>query len=122
MPQVDSSLGHLAPWGGEILVSASVVALAVLVRRVFSLCSGSDAEHWHTRPLALLVGAGVLCVSTFLPLHTAQEAGAVKLGAVRGDVELLGNQTFDVEGKVASNNAAQAFSLAENRGEVDLVT
>lgn len=121
MPQVDSPLGHLAPWGGEVLVSASVVVLAVLLRRVFSLRSGSDAEHWYTRPLALLAGVGVLCASAFLPLHTAQEAGAVKLGVVQGDVELPGNQTFAIEGKVASNNAAQTLSLAENGGEVDLV-
>ena len=63
----------------------------------------------------------MLCASAFLPLHTAQEAGSIRLGVVQGDVELPGTQTFAIEGKIASNNAAQTLSLAENGGEVDLV-
>lgn len=121
MPQVDSPLGHLAPWGGEVLVSASVVVLAVALRRVFALRSGGGGEHWYTRPAALLLGAGILLGASFIPLPTAQEAGALRIGVAQGDVELPGVETFSIEGRVASNNAAQTFALAENGGGVDLV-
>lgn len=121
MPQVDSPLGHLAPWGGEVLVSASVVVLAVALRRVFALRSGGDGEHWYTRPAALLLSAGILLGASFIPLPTAQEAGALRLGVAQGDVELPGVDTFSIEGRVAANNAAQTFALAEKGGGVDLV-
>ncbi len=120
MPQVDSPLGRLAPWGGEVLVSLVVVALAVGLRRVFGLRADEDSAHWYTRPAILVLGAAIVAGAWALPLPASQEAGSLRVGVVQGDVELPGADTFAVEGKVAGNNAAMTRELAANGGGVDL--
>ena len=55
LPQVDSPLGHLAPYGGTTLITAVVVFLAVLVRRgaralVFAPGAGRHCSRRVHRP------------------------------------------------------------------------
>lgn len=120
MPQVDSPLGRLAPWGGEVLVSLVVIVLAVLLRRIFSLRADSDTAHWYTRPGLLLLGVGIVVGSWTIPLPVAQEAGSLRVGVVQGDVRLPGSESFGVEGEVTGANLAMSEALAANGGGVDL--
>lgn len=121
MPQVDSPLGQLAPWGGEVVVSFVSVALAVTLRRVFYFRSDLGDEHWFTRP-ALLVGSfGVFFVAWMIPLPLSQEAGTIRVGVVQGDVELPGAHTFGIEGKVTTNNSVMTRELVAQSDPVDLL-
>ncbi len=119
--QVDAPLGHLAPWGGEVLVSALAMACAVLVRRTFSLLPAHDGRHWWARPAAL-VGALVLLVAPVaIPLPTQQEAGSLTVGVVQGNVEEPGDLTYRTPGKVTGNNARVTHELARAGHNLDLV-
>lgn len=114
LPQVDSPLAGLAPFGGEVLVSFVVVTLAVLIHRALCLHPDEGGGRWWSR-LFCAVGAGVIvCGSAVLPLATSQEAGAVRVGVVQGNVELPGPQTFAREGKVSGNHAKVSRELAEH--------
>lgn len=119
--QVDSPLGHLAPLGGEVLVSCVTVLIAVLVRRAFALRMEFDFTRWWFRPF-LLLAAGALFVGPLaLPIPAQQEAQALTVGVIQGGVELPGARTFSIEGKVTSNHLAQTERLADSGETVDLV-
>lgn len=119
--QVDGPLGHLAPWGGEVTVSFLVVALGVLLRRVFSLHPAHEVAHGWTRP-ALLAGAAALLVAPLaITLPTSQEDGSLEVGVVQGNVEVPGATTFSVVGKVAGNNAREMQDLLATGTHLDLV-
>ncbi|MDC4233310.1 apolipoprotein N-acyltransferase [Actinomyces sp. B33] len=121
LPQVDSPLGHVAPYGGHVGVAMMTVAIAVLVRRAFSLSRFQDVVRWWGRPL-LLAGAVVLFVApAALVLPNGQEAGALRVGVVQGDVPLPGPAAFAREGEVASLNAAMTDEIARAGEGVDLV-
>lgn len=121
IPQVDSPLGRLAPFGGEVLVSVVVVTLAVLVRRAFSLRTDEDVKHWWTRPLLVLLALALVIGSALAPLAASQEAGSLRVGVVQGNIELPGPRTFAIEGKVTANHAAVSRELAEHaEAPVDL--
>lgn len=123
LPQVDSPLGRLAPWGGEVLVSVVTVALAVVCRLVASRGHRPTGACVPARLRAALAVAGVvvICVCAVIPLDSAEESGTLRVGVVQGDVELPGADTFSEEGKVTANNARVTRELAESGEEVDLV-
>ena len=122
LPQVDSPLGRLAPYGGVALVSFAVMAVAVLVRRAFSL-AGAGRERWWWRP-AMLAGAAAVCVAPLaIDLPSAQEAGALTVGVVQGNISLPGSRAYSHEGEVTGNHASQTRRMLESAGggAVDLV-
>ncbi|WP_175955516.1 apolipoprotein N-acyltransferase [Schaalia sp. Marseille-Q2122] len=120
-PQVDSPLGHLAPWGGEVLVASAVVAAAVLVRWAFALVPDFEGGRWYSRP-AMLVGlVGILVLPALVPLYAEQQAGAVKVGIVQGNVEIPGAKTYAIEGKVTGNHVAVTEELLEATPDVEVI-
>lgn len=123
MPQVDSPLGRLAPWGGEVLVSVVTVALAVACRLVASRGRRGTSGSVPVRLRAALAIAAVFVVgaTALIPLDSGEESGALRVGVIQGDVELPGALTFSEEGKVTANNARVTRELAESGEEVDLV-
>lgn len=120
-PQVDSPLGHLAPWGGEVLVATVVVVIAVLVRRAFAFVSDLEGVHWYSRPALLVSAVLILLVPMFLPLYSEQQAGAIRVGMVQGNVEIPGAKTYAIEGKVTGNHATVTRQLLEAAPDVDLI-
>lgn len=116
IPQVDSPLGHLAPWGGEVLVSAVTVACAVLLRRACSYARVHESPHWWGRPLTLLCAVGLFAAPGLIPLSSAQENGAVRVGAIQGNIEIPALATYAIAGKVTANHA-QVMREALDRGE-----
>lgn len=119
-PQVLTPLGRLAPWGGEVVVSAAVMVCAVLVRRLFDF-SPIGSLHWYSRAGALLGACGMFVLPLFLPLHATQEEGAIQVAAIQGNIELPALETYAVPGKVTGNHAQLTHELAGMRKPVDLV-
>lgn len=120
-PQVDSSLGHLAPWGGEVLVGAAVVAAAVLIRWAFAWAHDLEGLRWYSRPAMLSWLVVILVMPLFLPLYTEQQEGAVRVGIVQGNVEIPGAKTYAVEGKVTGNHVLVTRDLLAASPEVDVI-
>lgn len=119
--QVDSPLGHLAPLGGEVLVSGLAVAVAVLVRRTFSLSPAHTSDRWWGRPATLAVAVALFVVPLAVPLPTAQQAGSVRVGVVQGNVEIPGNETFSIPDKVTGNHVRVSDQLVASGRPVDVV-
>ena len=119
--QVDAPLGHLAPWGGEVLVSFLAVVAAVLLRRSVSLVPAHEGDHWWGRPAALVTALAVLVLPLAVSLPTSQEAGSMSVGVVQGNVEIPGDRTFSVPNKVTGNHARVTHELAASGRHVDLV-
>lgn len=115
LPQVDSSLGHLAPYGGTTLITAVVVFLAVLVRRA---CAARDAsvvrEHWFSRPALALIVAGAFIAPLAVTLPNQAENGMLRIGVVQGDIALPGAQAYSHEGEVTDNNVRASLELASS--------
>lgn len=113
LPQVDSPLGHLAPYGGTSVVAAAVVFLAVLTRRTFAYRDAAvRREHWFSRPLlAVLVLAGVIAPAA-IPLSNRAEDGHLRVGVVQGDIALPGLQAYSHPGEVTTNNMRASLQLA----------
>ena len=120
LPQVDSSLGHLAPYGGTTVVTAAVVFLAVLTRRMFAYRDAAvRREHWFSRPfLAVLVLAGVIAPLA-IPLSNKAEEGYLRVGVVQGDIALPGPRAYSHPGEVTSNNMRASLSLAADPAVID---
>ena len=119
-PQVATPLGHLAPWGGEVLVSAAVIACAVCLRRAFDFTQRGGL-HWYSRPLALVGAVAIFCAPIALPLHSSQENGALTVAAIQGNIELPALETYAQPGKVTGNHARLTKDLAASKDHVDLV-
>ena len=115
LPQVDSSLGRLAPYGGTTLITAVVVFLAVLVRRA---CAARDAsvmrEHWFSRPALALIVAGAFIAPLAVTLPNQAENGMLRIGVVQGDIALPGAQAYSREGEVTGNNVRASLELASS--------
>lgn len=116
-PQVDSPLGNLAPWGGEVLVSFLVVTIAVLLRHAFAVAP-RVVPAWG-RPAALLGALVALLAPALVPLPAAQEAGSVRIGVVQGNIARPGAASYAVEGLVSGNHASEHAELVGER--LDLV-
>ncbi len=138
--QAESPLGHLAWLGGTPLTSAVSVAAGVLLYR-----AGVQVWSWlarrHAAPDAstagssgrlrggrafltalaplfvalALVGAGML-----IPLTTGAETGALRIGAVQGNVANPGLQAFDHQREVLDNHIAGTEKLIAQAGEEPL--
>lgn len=117
---VDAPWGKLAPWGGEVLVSAVTMMLAVLLRRTFSLLRTRSDEHWWNRPLMLVLAAALACLPLAITLPNAQEAGSIRVGVVQGNVEIPGNATYSVPLKVTGNHTRETLRMAEEGDAVDV--
>lgn len=115
LPQVDSSLGRLAPYGGTTLITAVVVFLAVLVRRA---CAARDAsvvrEHWFSRPALALIVAGAFIAPLAVTLPNQAENGMLRIGVVQGDIALPGAEAYSREGEVTDNNVRASLELASS--------
>ena len=115
LPQVDSSLGRLAPYGGTTLITAVVVFLAVLVRRA---CAARDAavvrEHWFSRPALALIVAAAFVAPLAVTLPNQAENGMLRVGVVQGDIALPGAQAYSREGEVTDNNMRASLELASS--------
>lgn len=115
LPQVDSSLGRLAPYGGTTLITAVVVFLAVLMRRA---CAARDAavvrEHWFSRPALALIVAAAFVAPLAVTLPNQAENGMLRVGVVQGDIALPGAQAYSREGEVTDNNVRASLELASS--------
>ena len=115
LPQVDSSLSRLAPYGGTTLITAVVVFLAVLVRRA---CAARDAavvrEHWFSRPALALIVAAAFVAPLAVTLPNQAENGMLRVGVVQGDIALPGAEAYSREGEVTDNNVRASLELASS--------
>lgn len=115
LPQVDSSLGRLAPYGGTTLITAVVVFLAVLVRRA---CAARDAavvrEHWFSRPALAVIVAAAFVAPLAVTLPNQAENGMLRVGVVQGDIALPGARAYSREGEVTDNNVRASLELASS--------
>ena len=115
LPQVDSSLGRLAPYGGTTLITAVVIFLAVLVRRA---CAARDAavvrEHWFSRPALALIVAAAFVAPLAVTLPNQAENGMLRVGVVQGDIALPGAEAYSREGEVTDNNVRASLELASS--------
>ncbi|QPK82106.1 apolipoprotein N-acyltransferase [Schaalia sp. ZJ405] len=114
MPQVDSPLGNLAPYGGESLVSGAIMFVAVMLARAFSLHRCHDVTSWWGRPAMLATAAAVFILPLAIPLPADQEAGSLRLAAIQGGVDYPGITSFGVEGQVSENHLRETTQLAKS--------
>ena len=115
LPQVDSPLGRLAPYGGSTLITVVVVFLAVLVRRA---CAARDAavvrEHWFSRPALALIVVAAFVAPLAVTLPNQAENGMLRIGVIQGDIALPGAQAYSREGEVTDNNMRASLELASS--------
>ena len=115
LPQVDSPLGHLAPYGGATLITAVVVFLAVLVRRAFAARDAAVLrEHWFSRPALALIIAAAYVAPLAVSLPNQAENGMLRVGVVQGDIALPGAEAYSREGEVTDNNMRASLDLASS--------
>lgn len=118
--QVDSPLNTLAPWGSEVTIGLVVVMIAVLVRRAFSLVPAHSVP-WFSRPLALLVAAGLAVAPLALRLPASAEDGSLRVGIIQGNVQLPANATFGEYLKVTKNHVETTRHALENGMKADVI-
>ena len=115
LPQVDSPLGHLAPYGGTTLITAVVVFLAVLVRRAFAARDAAVVrEHWFSRPALAVIVAAVYVAPLAISLPNQADNGMLRVGVVQGDIALPGAEAYSREGEVTDNNMRASLELASS--------
>ena len=115
LPQVDSPLGHLAPYGGTTLITAVVVFLSVLVRRAFAARDAAVVrEHWFSRPALAVIVAAVYIAPLAISLPNQAENGMLRVGVVQGDIALPGAEAYSREGEVTDNNMRASLELARS--------
>lgn len=116
--QVDSPLVVFAPLGGEVLVSAIVVALAVLLRKACQF--QTEFSPWRRFGLfAVIAIALVVPLSWHLP--TSQQAGSISIVAIQGNVQVPGHETFAQPGKVTNNHLTMTRDFLRTGQDVDVV-
>lgn len=115
LPQVDSPLGHLAPYGGTSVITAVVVFCAVLLRRMFARRDASShPERWFSRPFLAVVLAVCYVAPAAIPLSNRAEEGLLRVGIVQGDIALPGAQAYKRRGEVTGNNMRATLQLAKD--------
>ena len=120
LPQVDSPLGHLAPYGGTTLITAVVVFLAVLVRRAFAARDAAVVrEHWFSRPALAVIVAAIYVAPIVISLPNQAENGMLRVGVVQGDIALPGAEAYRREGEVTDNNVRASLTLASSPQVID---
>ena len=120
LPQVDSPLGHLAPYGGTTLITAAVVFLAVLVRRAFAARDAAVVrEHWFSRPALAVIVAAIYVAPLAISLPNQAENGMLRVGVVQGDIALPGAEAYSREGEVTDNNVRASLELASSPQVID---
>ncbi|MHB1063868.1 MAG: apolipoprotein N-acyltransferase [Georgenia sp.] len=118
--QTDGPLLHLAPVGGETLVSGVVVALgALLVLTLLRL----NRRRVGAAGAYLTVALAVAFLPALVPLSTGAESGTLRVGAVQGNVSVRGAEAMSQAREVAANHAEGTRALLErvDVGELDLV-
>ncbi|WNB84736.1 apolipoprotein N-acyltransferase [Cellulomonas sp. ATA003] len=115
--QTDAPALRLAPYGGEILVSAVVVligaALAASWRQVFT----------EPRLSAVVAGAGAVALTLgpgLLSVPVGQETGRLRVGAVQGDVPAAGAHWAEQARQVTANHARGTERLLTSAGAASL--
>ena len=120
LPQVDSPLGHLAPYGGTTLITAVVIFLAVLVRRAFAARDAAVVrEHWFSRPALAVIVAAAYVAPIAISLPNQAENGMLRVGVVQGDIALPGAEAYSREGEVTDNNMRASLDLASSPQVID---
>lgn len=120
LPQVDSPLGHLAPYGGTTLITAVVIFLAVLVRRAFAARDAAVVrEHWFSRPALAVIVAAAYVAPIAISLPNQAENGMLRVGVVQGDIALPGAEAYSREGEVTDNNMRASLELASSPQVID---
>ena len=118
--QTEAPLLRLAPYGGEVLVSAIVAATGALMALALQYLrrTAVTAAARALLAAALLVGAPGL-----LPLNAGQESGSLLIGAVQGNVPQQGADWADQARDVTANHAEGTERLAADAGRrrLDLV-
>lgn len=118
--QTDAPALRLAPYGGEILVSAFVVLVAAL------LTTSLQQPLLGRRVSALLTATGAVAVALgpgLLPVHAEQESGRLRVGAVQGDVPTQGAHWAEQARQVTANHArgTERLLAASGPDQLDLV-
>lgn len=118
--QTNAPLLRLAPYGGEVLVSAVVVVIAALLAMAW--------VRWRQLSIAASLGAtGAVLVLALggwlLPVYTGAEAGTLRVGAVQGNVPQQGAHWADQAREITANHSRGTQQLAElvGTGKLDLV-
>ena len=111
--QVDSPLANLAPYGGEVLVSAFVFLIGALFFSIFS-----SGVHLLVR-LAL----GLICLAAGIfplavPTPATPAIGQLTVAAVQGNVSRPVAKAYAREGEVTSSHGEQTRKISQ---PVDLV-
>lgn len=120
LPQVDSPLGHLAPYGGTTIITAVVIFLAVLVRRAFAARDAAVVrEHWFSRPALAVIVAAAYVAPIAISLPNQAENGMLRVGVVQGDIALPGAEAYSREGEVTDNNVRASLDLASSPQVID---
>ncbi len=115
--QTDAPLLRLAPYGGEVLVSAVVVAIAGLMalvwvwgrQRRIAACVGATGA-------AVVLGLG----PWLLPVHTGAEGGTLRVGAVQGNVPQQGAHWLAQARQITTNHASGTQRLVDSVGSAQL--
>jgi apolipoprotein N-acyltransferase len=118
--QTDAPLLRLAPVGGTILVSATVVVLGAVL--AIALASARRLRV-GTASAAFVVVVAVTFAPWLLPLGARAEAGTLRVGAVQGNVPTRGAESMSQAREVAANHAAGTRALLDRvaPGDLDLV-
>jgi apolipoprotein N-acyltransferase len=118
--QSDSPLGRLAWLGGAPLVSFVVAAIGVLlamaVMTVIRL-------NMYGASACVVASAVLIGVGLAIPLDTQAESGALRVGAVQGNVSTPGLGAFANRREVLNNHVSGTYALLDqvDSGYLDLV-
>ena len=123
-PQVDSPLVAFAPLGGEVLVSAVVVFVSVLLMRSLTIpprTSDLGSGFVFSRAAATFTALAILIGSSTYSLPTAPQTGSLRVAVIQGNVEVPMYETFNTPRKVTGNHARVTWEMLEAGNEVDLI-
>ncbi len=118
--QTDAPLLRLAPYGGEVGVSAFVAATGALLALTVQMLR---RRAMAPAVRALLFAAALATAPGLLPRATAQETGSLLVGAVQGNVPQRGADWAEQARDVTANHARGTEQLTEALGgrQLDLV-
>lgn len=118
--QTDAPLLRLAPIGGTTLVSATVVVLSALIAVGLQAAYRRRLRRAATASALIAITLGAL---SLVALETTSESGALRIGAVQGNVPTRGAEAMSQARAVAANHATGTKTLVDQvgRGALDLV-